>query len=80
MSARQWTDPRDGREWSVEFFSGSAVGARGPGDYLPQSHPHMICFSNGSEHLCAPFSADKRLENLNDTELRGLLDKARSED
>lgn len=69
---RRWTDPRDGREWTIAFNPGVELSR--PRERAFRSR---IIFESRDEryHTGSVYGAD--LETLTDRDLEGLLDQAR---
>ena len=61
MTLRDWTDPRDGKQWRVWLRNGSKVLAFGSEDEL---HTVVVDFTDG-------------LEDRSDADLQRLLDEGR---
>lgn len=78
MGTRRWEDPRSGQVWNVELTGGTGVGARAPGDYLPEVRPQRITFQRDDEVYDMEYlEADKPLDVHSNEELQALLDRAR---
>lgn len=69
---RRWTDPRDGREWTIRFNPGVELARP-----RERSFRSRLIFESGDEryHTGSVYGAD--LESLTDRDLEGLLDQAR---
>lgn len=77
MGTRRWEDPRSGQVWNVELTGGTGVGARAPGDYLPEVRPQRITFHRDDEAYDMEYrEADKPLDAHSTEELQALLDRA----
>jgi len=72
MTERRWTDPRDGREWTVKHNPGVELSR--PRERKLRSR---VIFVSGTEEVHAPSVYGSDLGSLNDDDLMGLLDQAR---
>lgn len=80
MASREWRDPRTGELWNVKLTGGVGVGARAPGDYLPEVEPQVISYRREEERYDLEYpTADKPLDAHSDEELQNLLDRAREQ-
>lgn len=73
MTEREWTDPRDGREWTVKHNPGVELSR--PRERKLRSR---VIFSSGDEEVHAPAVYGSDLKALDDDDLMGLLDQARA--
>lgn len=70
-------DPRTREVWDVRLSGGVGVGARAPGDYLPEVEPQVISFRREDERYDLDYpEAAKPLDAHSDEELQSLLDRA----
>lgn len=75
MAERRWTDPRDGREWTVSHNPGVELSR--PRERKLRSR---VIFESGDEEVHAPAVYGADLATLGDEDLMGLLDQARESD
>lgn len=73
---REWTDPRDGREWTVTRVGG--VGTPNTGERAePTDDPLALVFTSGDDRYALPTDRAGELESIGEEELGELLDAAR---
>ena len=63
MTHRHWTDPRDGRHWTLWLEQGPAAG--------------VLAFASGGETYSVVVDFTDGLEDRSDRELERLLDEGR---
>ncbi len=73
MTLRDWTDPRDGRQWTVWHEGGTAVRA---GETRPQTDSPVWVLQCGDREYRLPNATGGGAERLTDAELQSLVDTA----
>ena len=74
MHERSWTDPRDGRQWTIRYNPEVEL-ARAE----EQEMRSRLVFESGDRRLHAEAVYGGGLEALTDDDLKGLLDQARED-
>ncbi len=64
MTLRDWTDPRDGRHWTL---------------WLERGPPSVLAFASGNDRCVVVVDFTDGLEDRSDAELERLLDEGRAD-